>query len=363
MRLVFVTQRVDPDHPLLGATVAKIRALAALCDEVVVLADEVVPCDLPRNVRFHAFASGSRAGRGLRFAWALGRELVRRPRPLAVVAHMCPVYAVLAAPLARPLGVKVVLWFTHWKRTPTLVAATRLSQAVVTVDTASVPLASRKVRPIGHGIDVSDFAPSAPRPHDGTLRVVALGRYAASKGLDTVIRAVSIARGAGADVRLACHGPAGGGQDAGERDRLAALVAELGLAEAVALEDAVPRSEIPGVIARSDVLVNNMRAGATDKVVFEACASGRPVLASNPPFRTLLGGLEPPLLFEREDAEDLAGRLVALAALSADERGAIGDELRRRVVDDHSVESWAAGLVRVCEELGGQRTIQPTTSA
>ena len=31
MRIVFVTQVVDPDDPVLGATVAKIRALAARC--------------------------------------------------------------------------------------------------------------------------------------------------------------------------------------------------------------------------------------------------------------------------------------------------------------------------------------------
>ena len=36
VRLVFVTQRVDPDDPVLGATVAKIAALAARVDEVVV---------------------------------------------------------------------------------------------------------------------------------------------------------------------------------------------------------------------------------------------------------------------------------------------------------------------------------------
>src|SRR3712207_8543280 len=36
-----------------------------------------------------------------------------QPRPLAVLAHMCPIYAALAAPLARALGVPVLLWYTH----------------------------------------------------------------------------------------------------------------------------------------------------------------------------------------------------------------------------------------------------------
>ena len=36
MRLVVVTQQVDPSSPVLGATVVKLRALAARVDELVV---------------------------------------------------------------------------------------------------------------------------------------------------------------------------------------------------------------------------------------------------------------------------------------------------------------------------------------
>ena len=46
-RVVFVTQQVDPAHPALAATVPKLRALAALVEEAVVLADGVVAETLP----------------------------------------------------------------------------------------------------------------------------------------------------------------------------------------------------------------------------------------------------------------------------------------------------------------------------
>ena len=42
MRLVVVTQQVDPSSPVLGATVPKLRALAARVDELVVLTDSAV---------------------------------------------------------------------------------------------------------------------------------------------------------------------------------------------------------------------------------------------------------------------------------------------------------------------------------
>ena len=35
----------------------------------------------------------------------------------------------------------------------------------------------------------------------------------------------------------------------------------------------MPRGEVPGLLADADALVNNMRAGATDKVVYEAAAT------------------------------------------------------------------------------------------
>ena len=113
-KLVFITQHVDPGHPALGATVPKIRALASLVDELVVLADSAVEGVLPPNCRARTFRASRRAARGLRFEAALASELGGL-RGGAVVAHMCPIYAVLAAPLVRPLGVPLLLWFTHWK--------------------------------------------------------------------------------------------------------------------------------------------------------------------------------------------------------------------------------------------------------
>lgn len=336
MRLVFVTQQVDPAHPALAATVPKIRALAERVDELVVLADGAAEgAELPANCRVRLFAAPTRAGRGLRFARALAGEL-RRPGEVAVVAHMCPIYAVLAAPLARPRRARVVLWFTHWKASRLLQVAAALSNAIVTVDRRSFPLDSGKVRPIGHGIDLAEF-PCRERA-GGALRLLALGRYSPAKGLETIVRAVALVE----EATLAVHGPALTAEERAHREELTALVAELGVGARVSLEGAVPRAEVPGLLADADALVNNMRAGAPDKVVYEAAASCVPVLASNPVFDTLLPA---ELRFARDRPDELAERLRGLAVLPAGERAAIGHALREQVERAHSVASWADGVL------------------
>ncbi len=161
-RLVFATQKLDPSDPVLAATVPMVRALAARVDELVVLCDSAEPSAVPANARVHEFGAPTQVQRGARFLRALEREL--RPRPLGVVAHMVPLYAVLAAPLVRPRRLPLVLWFTHWKGHAVVRAAERLCTAVASVDERSFPLRSAKVHAIGHGIDVSEFA-CADAPH------------------------------------------------------------------------------------------------------------------------------------------------------------------------------------------------------
>jgi glycosyltransferase involved in cell wall biosynthesis len=326
MRLVFITQAVDAEHPVLAATIPKIRALASRVDELVVLAQSARGNDLPANVDVRVFGSTARAGRGFRFE----RELARSLPASAVVAHMIPLYVLLAAPLVRPRRIPLLLWYTHWHATWKLRAAERLATAVVTVDRRSFPLDSAKVRPIGHGIDVSEFACNEHATGDG-VRVLVLGRYSPAKGLPTIFEAMRNVEGATVEV----HGAALSELERSHRRELERFGYELG--------DAVPRARLPELFARADVLVNNMRAGAPDKVVYEAAAACLPVLASNPVFDELFG--EHPLLFERDDAASLADRLRWFASLSSSERAEIGHALRERVALRHSVETWADGVL------------------
>ena len=332
MRIVFVTQAADPAHPVLGATLAKIRALAARCDEVVVLADRVDEDALPENVRARSFAGPSQAARGARYIGALAPELLQRP--VAVVAHMAPVYALLAAPLTRPMRVPLLLWFTQQGAGAALRGAERVADVLLTVDKRTIPLTSPKVRAIGHGIDV-DAITCGPERRPPLRRLLGLGRYAPVKGWDTALRALVELP----DATLTVHGPQLTDTDRAYRPRLVQLAEELGIAGRVSFGDEVAYAHVPQLLGLADALVNPTHGNAADKVVYEAAAACLPVFAASPVFDTLLpDGLR----FHGDYPSSLAEKVRGYA-------GGAGADLRERVLAEHSVEHWAE---RVLEAAG-----------
>ena len=96
-----------------------------------------------------------------------------------------------------------------------------------------------------------------------------------------------------AGAELEVYGPSTTGEERAERARLLAL--------GVQLREPVAYSQVPELLARKDVMVNNMREGALDKVVYEAASTCMPVLASNSGFDDLL---PPELRFGCDDADE-----------------------------------------------------------
>ena len=327
-KLVFCTQRLDPADPVLAATVPMVRALAARVEELVVLCDGATIA--LENVRVHEFGAATQLARGIRFERALAGELRGAD---AVVAHMVPLYAVIAAPLVRPRGIPLALWYTHWKAHAVVRAAEKVCTHVLSVDERSFPLRSRKVRGIGHGIDLDEFAcTDAPPP---PVRALVLGRYSPAKGLETILRAVAEVP----DVALRVVGPSLTEEERMYRIALERFVLEHGLLDRIDVRGPTPRHAIPTLYAQVDALVNDMRPGAADKVVYEAAATCLPVIASNPAFDSLL---PEELRFAHGDVDGLAA---ALRRLSGIDRNWIGRGLREVVLREHSVGVWADRVV------------------
>jgi len=343
MRLLVITQVVDAEDPILAATVPKLKALASRCDQLVVLAGRVGAHDLPANSTVRSFGAPDTLRRGLRFVRALAPIVLGR-RVDAVLAHMSPIYLVLSAPLAKPMRLPLLLWYTHPTASRTLRLASKLASARTTATPTSFPLPAA-VEAIGHGIDVEAFPCRGQNGDGAVLDVLALGRYSAVKGYETVLRAVHRAAEAGIGARLTIHGPTLNDAERRELASLERLRSELGLQESVHLREALPPAEARERLRRADVLVSNTVRGSADKAVLEACASCVPALASTWP--ELLPDV---LRFDQDDTTALAERLGELAGMGAERRAELGSSLREAVVERHSTASWADAIVRVARE-------------
>ena len=120
MRLLFVTQTLDADDPVLGFVADWVKELAGRFGEVTVIANKVgsVADDLDvRLVSLGAEDGVGRIARGMRYQRVL-RDAIRGRGVDAFVAHMCPVYLNLPWPQLRVRGVPTMLWFAHPSVTP-----------------------------------------------------------------------------------------------------------------------------------------------------------------------------------------------------------------------------------------------------
>ena len=356
MKIVFVTQTLDPAHGSLAQTLDLVAALAAVTDELVVLCREDRWGKAPPGVRVRTYGARSKAGRALAYQRELAASL---PGADAVLAHMVPTFLVLAAPLAKARRVPLLLWYTHWHGGRMLRTATSLCAAALSVDVASYPFASPKVRGIGHAIDVSTFAAQPAGPAGRPLRLLAFGRTARWKGLPTLLEAFAQARDGGLDAMLEIRGPSLTDDERAHREELIASIEDDDrLRGRARVSPAVSRSEVPALIGAADVVVNPVEpasGAALDKAVYEAGACARPVVTTNPVLTEFLRGLPLSLLAPPRDPEALAGVLVAVGAAGPEARAVVGAELRRRVVTGHSVEHWAKAVTEVVREVRSGR--------
>ena len=383
MRLLLFNLATDAGDPLLAFACGWISRLAAQCQYIDVITMYRGDYALPANVR--VLSAGremdySKPRRVMRFYRHLTRLLATR-RYDACFAHMMPLFAGLAGPLLSARGIPTTLWYTHRQRSPTLWLGMMMSRRVVSADASSFPYATDKLRVIGHGIDTDYYQPPPPGPlpqdegrtafqprprplpkalgrgdtaraepcerrqadaRTGSPLIVQVGRLAGIKHQATTLRAM-----AGVDARLALIG---GGQDSPYEAQLRQLVRQNDLSQRVQFTGAVSADEARHWYSRADIAVNMTAAGSFDKAALESMACGLPTVVCNPAFAPLLGRHRELLLCAGpDDVAGLRNRLERLLSLSADERRAIGMDLRRQVQSQHSLPGLIAKLMAVLE--------------
>jgi glycosyltransferase involved in cell wall biosynthesis len=206
-----------------------------------------------------------------------------------------------------------------------------------------------KVRTVRCGIDVSAFQPqegarSGDRDGCEILCVAALSRR---KGHHVLLHALAMCRAQDERAHLVLAG------DGAERERLEALAAELGIADAVRFDGAVGHDRVPSLYASADVFCLPSFAEGVPTVLMEAMATGLPVVATNiNGVAELVDDEQTGLLVAPARADLLAA---ALARMTNDPelRARMGEAGRRRVIERYELRTAVDNLRAVIGPLSG----------
>lgn len=284
---------------------------------IAVVRDGVVCMPTRPNIRLYAL-DGTR-GSYLR-AITSASQLAREIQPDILVGHMpkgvlLAMIAQVAHPTARLLGMEHSVPTQHYSGLKKFLVRMLMSRGYrradriyavsegAAADMRAWGVPAEKVEALGNPIPVAQLYQSGKqgkslRRREDVPGLAAVGRLVPVKGFDVLIRAVSLLKQGGRPVELVLLG------DGPERDRLQALVKELGLEGLVSLPGQVASPE-PTVMA-SDLLVCSSHYEGFGNVLVEAMAVGTGVVSSDCPTgpREILQDKE--RLAKPNDPEDLA---------------------------------------------------------
>lgn len=329
--VLVVTQVMDRTHHDLGFFHEWVNELASRADKVTVLTLREGEWDLPEQVDVEAPAARWKVVRNIRFVLRMWWLILRHK---AVFFHMCPEYAIAGAPLARLLGRKTLLWYTHRSVTRRLRLAVALTDRTYTAAKESCAVDSPRVEVTGHGIPIPEHVVSLRA--NGTVRLLSIGRISPIKAFHQVIDAAAQLIARGISVELSIVGAPMMPTDPQYHKELMAQVERLGLGARVHFLGAVPPAQVAQLFAEHDLLVN-MSANGPDKVVYEAAAHGLPVIAALPAFVPLFGSHAPLLHVPVGNVEALVDHVASFSGLPLAERVRLAADLRAGVMVSHSL--------------------------
>jgi glycosyltransferase involved in cell wall biosynthesis len=356
MRLLLFNLATDADDPILGFTTRWIQALAKRVEFIHVITMRAGRIEVPENVRVYSVGKEkgySEPRRVVEFYRHLF-HILREDRIDACFSHMIPIFTALAAPVLKVKKIPIVTWYAHPSLTWVLKLAHHLSDRMVASVATAYPYRKDKLVVIGQGIDTDLFCPDGSPPEEPPM-ILCVGRLSPVKDHPTLIRAAALLRERWKKpFRVVILGGPAGPKDEPYVRSLHQLVEELNLQDIVSFHPPVPQRALPNWYRRCTVHVNLTPTGFGDKVAWEAMACAKPCLVANEGFRETLGEYSNILFFRYNDSIDLASKLSLILDLPFPEQKCIGQYLRERVVQIHSLDKLVMRLTNVFSMIRGE---------
>jgi len=269
--LLVINFSMDANHSALSHQQEVVAKLSEHFQRVTVITGEAPTAPIPINVEVQSIKwfVGSPLRNGARLIFKFIQILIIN-RPSVVFSHMVPIHAAVTSPISRLFRIRHVLWYAHAVTPLSLRFANLFVNQILTSTPGSCNLTSRKVTPIGQGVDSKLFQ-FRNRSFESLVDVLYVGRTDESKNIPEIIDAVASAKLLFPKLQLAI---VGGGP---------ALSENLS-PPWVQAQGKAARSDLPLVYGNADFFIHAFR-GSLDKVLVEAALSGLPVITENDEFQ------------------------------------------------------------------------------
>ena len=352
MKLLIITQKYDVKDSNLGVFIDWWDKLAEKIDKIYILALEKK--SEPTKSNIEVVSMGKERGRGFfgkmsGFYLGLFKTIGKTD---AILVHMIPKYAILAAPGALIYRKPIYMWYTgvsvHWQ----LRIAVFFCKKIFTAHKAAMRVNTLKRIVTGHGINVEKFKIQDTRYKiQDTINVLSVGRITPSKGHDLIINVVSDLIKSGLDLKLKIIGGVIQDYHLKYLESLKKLVNDLKIDESVEFSGPVSSDEMPEYLRTSEILINAVPFGGLDKVVLEAMASGVVPLTSNNAFLNVF----PPeishdLVFKINDAQDLKNKLKNTLDKKFYQNELLRSGLRDVVIKNHNLDNLIERIYKEMEK-------------
>ncbi|MBI3020171.1 MAG: glycosyltransferase family 4 protein [Parcubacteria group bacterium] len=298
---------------------------------------------------------------------------------------------VLAGWLWRLMGKKVALWHAHFEVNWRLRLAGLFAHVIFPTTKDGCRVWERKVRAIGHGIDVARFANERggcgklggrsglkedERSEDGKgltlrrsfpqqkelysvfdfpqvpqepIRFLYAGKITPIKNVHVLVDAARILKESWD--RKFIVDIVGPPTDSAYDKKLREYIAAKNLSDIVVMHGRVAYSEMPAYYAHATTVVNMCPTGAMDKTVLEGLASRTLAVVANDAFRELFGEYAGELTYPYQKAEALAEKIKILFSKSDEEFARMREFLHERVKAHSSLETRIPIIVNTLKTL------------
>ncbi|NUM25109.1 MAG: glycosyltransferase family 4 protein [Candidatus Buchananbacteria bacterium] len=341
MKLLMITRKVDRTEHLAGFIYNWVKKLGSQLEELRVISwQEGDSSGLPNNIRvFHLPTRQNKIIKIIQFKKLVWENLKDVD---GVFCHQMPIYTIIAGPLAKLRGKKVVSWYMHRQIDWRVWLMEKISDVILSASKQSFRLASRKLVTTGHGIDVEIFSPAKHR-RGNFFNIISVGRISPTKDYESMIKAIDILVDQGiTDLKLTIIGDAGLAAHQSYFEDLKLMVERMNLGGKVEFLGPRPNTEVPRFLQQSDLFINMSGTGSLDKAVLEAMACGCLVLTSNEAFKDIL---DPRLIAKQNDPKNLAEKIKTLKMLSDSELIVISNGLIAEVSTNHNLDNLVKKIV------------------